>query len=83
MGSVNQALGSLTYFDANIVIHVLEGFSESGQVLRDILTAMDCGELTVVTSELTVAEVLVKPKKDRNAALETAYLQFLQPSRAM
>lgn len=83
MGSVNQALGGLTYFDANIVIHVLEGFAQSGQALRNILAAMDRGELTVATSELTLAEVLVKPKKERNAALEAAYLQFLQPSRAM
>ena len=83
MGTVTSALGRLTYFDANIVIHVLEGFPQSGQALRKILAAMDNGELAVVTSELTAAEVLVKPKKENNTVLEAAYLQFLQPSQAM
>ena len=83
MGTVNTTLGRLAYFDTNIFIHVLEGFPESERVLRKVLAAMDAGELAVATSELTVAEVLVKPKRERNHALEAAYLRILQPSPTM
>ena len=41
---------------------------------------MDSGEITTVTSELTIAEVLVKPKQDQNQALEGAYRRFLDPT---
>lgn len=44
---------------------------------------MDHGELAVATSELTGAEVLVKPRRDKNQALEATYLRFLQRSRAL
>lgn len=40
------------------------------------------GEITAVTSDLTVAEVLVKPKRDNNRKLEQAYLQFLLPTKS-
>lgn len=39
MGTLNAVLGRLTYFDANIVIHVLEGFPDSQQSLSKILSA--------------------------------------------
>ena len=36
-----------------------------------------------MTSELTVAEVLVKPKRDGNARLEDAYHRFLLPTESL
>ena len=36
-----------------------------------------------MTSELTVAEVLVKPKRDGNAKLEEAYRRFLLPTKSL
>jgi len=44
------------------------------------MTAMNTGEIIVVTSELTLAEVLVKPLKDQNPAIQHAYRAFLAPT---
>jgi predicted nucleic acid-binding protein len=38
---------------------------------------MDDAEISVVTSELTLAEVLVKPIKDQNLTAQQAYRDFL------
>jgi predicted nucleic acid-binding protein len=43
---------------------------------------MTDGEITAVTSDLTLAEVLVKPKRDNNQTLEHAYRQFLLPTES-
>ncbi len=39
--------------------------------------------LVAVTSELTLAEALVKPLLDRHAERQAAYLQVLQPSTSL
>ena len=41
--------------------------------LRDALLRVDRGELSAVTSELTLAEVLVKPLREHNATLAERY----------
>jgi len=38
---------------------------------------MDAGEVSVVTSELTLAEVLVGPLKTQNIAIQQTYCSFL------
>ncbi len=43
---------------------------------------MDDAEIIAVTSELTVAEVLVKPFRDGNIAGQRAFKTFLQPTPA-
>lgn len=44
---------------------------------------MDSGEVTAVTSDLTLAEVLVKPMQDQNERLQDAYRQFLRPTSVL
>ncbi|HPD30955.1 MAG TPA: PIN domain-containing protein [Phycisphaerae bacterium] len=51
--------------------------------MHKLLGAMDQGTLSAATSELTLAEVLVKPKQDKNAALVNEYCDFLEPSAAL
>ena len=41
---------------------------------------MDNAEIIVITSALTLAEVLVKPFKDQNQAVAQAYKTFLTPT---
>ena len=40
-------------------------------------------EIIAVTSELTLAETLVKPLKDQNSAIQQAYRAFLTPTAAL
>jgi predicted nucleic acid-binding protein len=61
MGRVVLTLGSRFYFDTNIVIYALEDFTDQGGAIRQLFSRVDAGEIEAWTSELTLAEVLVKP----------------------
>jgi predicted nucleic acid-binding protein len=52
-------------------------------VLTTLFEALDRRELTAVTSDLTLVEVLVKPLLDHHAERQAAYLQVLQPSASL
>lgn len=83
MEELSILLGSLVYLDANIIIYAVEGFPSYERQLKFILSAMDSGELTAATSELTLAEVLVKPMDQKNILLQTAYREFLRSSPSL
>lgn len=83
MGRLTSLLGDRVYLDANIVVYAVEGFAPHAKAIKALLRAVDDGELTVATSDLTLAEVLIKPFRDANAALEAAYRQFLAPSSVL
>jgi predicted nucleic acid-binding protein len=70
MGNVSAELGQRVYTDANLVIYAVEGFAAYLDQIRALMTAMNAGEITIVTSELTLAEVLVKPLKDQNLEIQ-------------
>lgn len=44
---------------------------------------MDDREIVAVTSELTIAEVLIKPLQDQNQGIQQAYKTFLTPTPAL
>jgi predicted nucleic acid-binding protein len=77
MGRVSAELGTKVYLDANIVIYAIEGFADLADQIQALLQALDDAEISAVTSELTLAEVLVKPIKDQNLAAQQAYRTFL------
>ncbi|HSZ59707.1 MAG TPA: hypothetical protein VK797_28950 [Tepidisphaeraceae bacterium] len=64
MGSINAIAGTKVYLDANVFIYAVEGFAGVGAKLTTLFQRFDRGELQAVTSELTLAEVLVKPLRD-------------------
>ncbi len=82
MGKVSAELGQRVYFDANIIIYAVEGYSPYIDQIRALMAAVNTGEIIAVTSELTLAEVLVKPLKDQNPAIQQAYRTFLTPTAA-
>ncbi len=51
-------------------------------VITELFALIDRREVFAVTSELTLAEVLVKPLRDKNVALAQTYQQLLQASHA-
>ena len=83
MGRVSSELGHRVYLDSNIVIYAVEGFPNYADQIQALLEAMDTGEIIAVTSELTLAETLIKPMKDQNLAIQQAYRTFLTPTTAM
>lgn len=62
MGSLNQVLaGKKVYLDVNIFIYALEGIDPWATMLSEAFAAMEAGEWQAVTSELSLAESLVRP----------------------
>ncbi|MFH0958320.1 MAG: hypothetical protein V1897_06415 [Pseudomonadota bacterium] len=61
MGIMDVIKGERIYLDTNIIIYPLEGYPECASSLATLFAAIDEGKLSAVTSELTLAESLVKP----------------------
>ncbi|MBI4828425.1 MAG: type II toxin-antitoxin system VapC family toxin [Nitrospinae bacterium] len=80
MGQVNALVpGPRVYLDTNISIYALEGYPAFTPALTEIFSRIDVGDLIAITSELTLAETLVKPLMDNNKPLYQAYISALQP----
>jgi predicted nucleic acid-binding protein len=83
MGSLNALAGNTIYLDANLFIYAIEGLPPFAAKLVSLFQRFDRGELHAVTSELTLAEVLVKPRRDQNNALCDQYERMLRPSKSL
>lgn len=70
MGMMDKTTGNKVYLDTNIFIYALEGFSQYLDILTGLFNALDEGVIIGVTSELTLAEVLIKPMRDNNEQLQ-------------
>lgn len=77
---LNAIRGERVYLDTNVFIYALEGYPDFVDELTELFESLDEGNLSAVTSELTLAEVLVRPFIDRNIERQTAYQQALQSS---
>lgn len=71
--------GHRVYLDASAVIYAVEGFEVYSGLESGLLAPMDRGEIQCETSELTVLEALVGPRKVGNERAEWAVRQFLTP----
>jgi len=80
MGFVSSLSGSSLYIDTNIFIYAFEGFPEYADKLRELFEAIDSGDVKAVTSELTLAELLVKPFMDANTQRQSFYRDTIQNS---
>lgn len=80
MGELTSRLGGRIYLDTNIIIYAVEGYETHADLIKSILRSMTDREIVAVTSDLTLAEVLVKPKRDGNLNVEEAYRRFLAPT---
>lgn len=76
MGPLSAIEGPV-YFDTNVVIAIIEGTGPLSPAQAAILNAIDEDRLPALTSELTLAECLVKPFAERNAVAIEAFLSFL------
>ena len=83
MGRVTDLAGQRVYLDTNIFIYALEGHAAFASVLAELFQSIDQGELQAATSELTLAETLVKPFLDGSAERQQAYQQALQSSAGL
>ncbi|MBB5047349.1 putative nucleic acid-binding protein [Rhodopseudomonas rhenobacensis] len=68
------------YLDSNIIIYAIEQGSRSTQTMYEMLSAIDADVLRVVTSELTIAEVMPKPISLNSPDHLAKYELFFSPS---
>ncbi len=71
--AIKKAKASQVYFDANIFIYALEGISPFSEELRDVFKSVDNGQLTALTSELSLAECMVKPFMEKDSAKQATF----------
>jgi len=83
MGALSALAGTKIYLDANIFIYAVEGLAPFAARLAALFTRFNSGTLHAVTSDLTVAEVLVKPMRDGNTALRDTFAQMLRTSKSL
>ena len=80
MGLVDAITGPFVYLDANIFIYALEAHADFASELTELFKAIDQGQFLAVTSELTLAETLVKPMLDGDIGKQAVYEQAIQNS---
>lgn len=78
MGALRRTVGQKPYLDANLFIYALENLQPWSSLANGIFRALEAGEFSAVTSELTIAECLVKPMKLGRNDLVQAYLGFMR-----
>lgn len=71
------ASGARVYLDANVVIYFVEAFPEYLPQVEALFAAVVAADAVLVTSELTLAEVLVKPMRDGRDDIVREYEAFL------
>src|SRR5262245_41058293 len=86
MGSfvtVDSFNGLRIYFDANVFIYALNSFPSYLAAVTRIFADVDAGEFSAFSSDLTAAELLVKPFKDRDASAAAACRTILFGTRGV
>jgi predicted nucleic acid-binding protein len=78
MGKLSALAGQRVYLDANVFIYALEDVPEWGKIAARVLSAIDTGECSGVTSELTPGECLVKPQARKRQDIVQAYLDVIR-----
>lgn len=77
---MNDAVPQSVYFDANAFVEMFEKDSSIAALIRTLIVDVEPIVLQRHTSELTLAELLVKPMSDRNDPLVQLYTGFVQTS---
>jgi predicted nucleic acid-binding protein len=80
MGQLNLPDNAIVYIDTAIVIYTLEGNENYLPSLDPLWSRFESGDIELMTSELTLMEVLVHPLKTKNLQLVADYEEFLTDS---
>ncbi|MEW6238395.1 MAG: type II toxin-antitoxin system VapC family toxin [Candidatus Omnitrophota bacterium] len=83
MGLINQIEGNRIYLDTNIFIYLFESFSPYIDILSPVIEKVELGQFHSYTSELTIAEALVKPIMEKNTQWQSIYIQGIQSSPSL
>ena len=74
---MTRLIGHRVYLDANVFVYAVERVAPYAEALRPLFQSITSGETSAVTSEITLAETLVKPFRTGDGELETAFRNAL------
>ncbi len=74
---MTRLIGRTVYLDSNVFIYAVEHVAPYAEALLPLFVSILAGETPAVTSEITRAEVFVKPFRTRDAALEADFEDVL------
>ena len=77
MGALILPPSGSVYIDANSAIYAVEKIEPYHSFLAPLWLAAQTDQVSIVTSELTWLETLVKPLRDGNTTLESLFRAFL------
>lgn len=78
MEALRRLTASKFYLDANVFIYALEAVDPWAGITARLLAAIDSGRFEATTSELTLAECLVKPLELGRTEIAETYSDLLQ-----
>lgn len=67
------------YVDTNVLVAMLERDDERAHELLDLFDSAPADTETFITSELTLAELLVLPYRESDASLVSSYMRWFSP----
>ena len=79
MGLIERLGGRATYLDSNVFIYAFEEHPVFAGPLHALLAEIEARRLDAVTSEITLAEMLVRPLREERDDLARVYETFLTP----
>ena len=65
--------GRVVYLDTNVFVYAVEGVEPYASALRPLVEAIAAGEQQAVTSEITLAEVLVRPLRESDTVRQAEF----------
>jgi predicted nucleic acid-binding protein len=83
MARLSRIRGTTAYLDTNLFIYAVEGYEPEEAFVRALFLALEGGEFAAVTSELTLAEVLVRPFALGREDVAATYIELLRPSERL
>ncbi len=83
MGLIDQIQGNRIYLDTNIFVYLFEGFDPYISQIKPLIKKIEKGEYHSITSELTLAEALIKPIQEKNVVCQEVYQKGIQSSTTL
>jgi predicted nucleic acid-binding protein len=77
MGQLNLPLNALVYVDTAVLIYSVEANPNYREILRPLWLKLKASELEVISSELSLMEVLIVPLRNNDTALVNDYEQLM------
>ena len=77
MGKLNLPKTGIVYVETAPIIYSVEKHADYWTLMQPVWQASQNGQIEIITSELTLLELLVAPLKQNNQTLVTAYERLL------